>query len=324
MKPYLHLMRLHRPIPILLLLWPTFWGLLLSLPIHFISSGESILDLILNPGAHSRLKHILFQLAADNWQLWLIFLCGIVISRSLGCVINDLCDYKFDKLVLRTADRPLASGKLKPKHALGLIIILCVLDLGCALALPDLAFKLSFIALALMSLYPLAKRYIFCPQLILGAAFNWGIIMAYAANLNHIPVQGWYLYGLSICWVIAYDSIYALADLEYDKKIKLKSSAILFGKNIIFWLALFELIFCIGLLGLGIHNLYYVILIVLCYFIMLLQLFDLSKVIRSFDVENKDLAYKKWHIDFFINNFCTHHWIGLIIFIAIFCLKFNI
>lgn len=320
MKAYLSLMRLDRPIPILLLLWPTLWGLLLSMPLGVIN---------INDINFSNLKSICVQLLSENWQLWLVFICGIVISRSLGCVINDLCDYKFDKLVLRTATRPLASGQLKPRHAIVLIFILCCLDLCCALALPDLAFKLSFVALGLMSCYPLAKRYFSCPQLILGAAFNWGLIMAYAANLSYIPIQAWYLYGLSICWVIAYDSIYALADLEYDKKIKIKSSAILFGKNIIFWIGLFELVFCIGLLslsllGLGIYNLYYVILILSCLMFMLLQLYKLSGVIKAFDSSNKGLEYKKRHINFFINNFCAHHRVGFIIFIAIFCLKFNI
>ena len=238
-------------------------------------------------------------------------------------------DKKIDSDVFRTQQRPLANGELSIKNAIYLIIILSFLALFCALNLNLYAFLLSFIALGLMIIYPLSKRFFPCPQLILGAAFNWGIIMAYAQVQNKIPLEAWVLYIIAMCWTIAYDTIYALSDLFDDMRLNINSSAKLFGQNIIPCIAVFEFIMIIGLIIIGFkHNCSapYGFILFSCSLLMATQLYFLSKYLKEHKY-NKDscisrITYQK-RVEYFINEFKKHHWVGLRIFVAIFVLKFH-
>ena len=149
--------------------------------------------------------------------------------RSAGVIMNDLADRSFDGCVERTRHRPLVSGQLQPKHALGFLAILLISAVGLLCFLNPLTWILSPIALLLSSLYPFCKRVLHIPQLILGMAFGWGGVMAWAAVRNDLEAGTWLLFAATVCWAIVYDTIYALQDKEDDLKIGVKSSAILFG-----------------------------------------------------------------------------------------------
>lgn len=197
---YEKLMRLDRPIGILLLLWPTLWGL-------WLSSG-----------------------GAPNLWIAAVFVLGVVLMRSAGCVINDFADRNFDRHVERTRDRPLASGRVSPKEALILAAVLVLLAFLLVLQLNRLTIKLSFIALGLAVVYPFLKRVFWLPQAWLGIAFGFGIPMAFAAHQNNVVALAWVLVVANVFWAIAYDTEYAMVDRDDDKKLGLKSSAILFGR----------------------------------------------------------------------------------------------
>jgi 4-hydroxybenzoate polyprenyltransferase len=197
---YARLMRLHRPIGIWLLLWPTLWALWLA------AGGVPSLPILA------------------------IFVAGTVLMRSAGCVINDYADRNFDPHVERTKDRPIAAGRVSPREALILFAGLCLLALVVAWPLPGTALALAMPAVVLAASYPFAKRYHSLPQAHLGLAFSWGIPMAYAALQGRVPWgEAGTLMAANVCWVIAYDTLYAMADREDDLKIGIKSSAILFG-----------------------------------------------------------------------------------------------
>ena len=149
--------------------------------------------------------------------------------RSAGVIMNDLADRSFDGQVERTRHRPLVSGQLHPKHALGLLAILLIAATGLLWFLNPLTWLLSPMALLLAGLYPFCKRILHIPQLILGVAFGWGGVMAWAAVRNELETGTWLLFAATVCWAIVYDTIYAIQDREDDRKIGVKSSAILFG-----------------------------------------------------------------------------------------------
>ncbi len=198
---YERLMRLDKPIGILLLAWPTLWGLWLS------SAGKPDLPV-----------------------LW-IFLLGVVLMRSAGCVINDYADRAFDPHVERTRDRPLASGLVSGKEALILAATLALLALLLILPLRNvLLLKLAVVAAFLAATYPFTKRFFALPQAYLGIAFGFGIPMAYAAHLHAVPPIAWWLLAANVFWAIAYDTEYAMVDREDDLKIGIKTSAITFGR----------------------------------------------------------------------------------------------
>lgn len=155
--------------------------------------------------------------------------------RSAGVAMNDLADRSLDREVARTRSRPLASGRLRPLHALCLIGLLLCGAAGLLLFLPLEAVMLSPGALLLAILYPLSKRLVAVPQAVLGIAFGWGVVMAWAAARQAIEWPAWFLYGATICWAIGYDTIYALQDIEDDRRIGVRSSAVFFGESA--WLA---------------------------------------------------------------------------------------
>jgi len=196
---YARLMRLDRPIGIWLLLWPTLWALWIA--------GDG------RPEA----------------SVLIVFLCGVVVTRSAGCVINDFADRDFDRQVRRTADRPLATGRVGRAEALVLFLALGLVAVGLALTLPPLARLLAIAGAVLMVTYPLMKRFVHIPQLYLGAAFGWGVPMAFGALQDAIPRHGWLLFVVAVLWAIVYDTMYAMVDREDDRRAGIKSTAILFG-----------------------------------------------------------------------------------------------
>lgn len=214
---YYRLMRMDRPIGTFLLLWPTLWALWIA--------GEGHPD----------------------GQLLLIFALGVFLMRSAGCVINDYADRDFDPHVERTVARPLAAGEATAKEALALFFALCLTAFGLVLMTNKLTVMLSFGAVALAALYPFMKRYTHWPQVFLGAAFSMAIPMAFAAQTNAVPAGVWLLFAANICWVIAYDTMYAMVDIDDDLKIGVKSTAILFGNRVREIIALFQAAF-IGLM----------------------------------------------------------------------------
>lgn len=197
---YIKLARLDRPIGILLLLWPTLWGVWIA------GNGH------------------------PDWHIVAIFVIGTVFMRSAGCVINDYADRDFDKHVQRTKDRPLTSGMLAPKEALWLSAGLSILALILILPLNGLTLLLSIPALFFAVSYPYTKRYFAIPQAYLGIAFGFGIPMAFAAQLAYVPNIAWWLLVANIFWAIAYDTEYAMVDRDDDIHIGIHSSALFFGK----------------------------------------------------------------------------------------------
>lgn len=215
---YQKLMRLDKPIGILLLLWPTLWGQWLA------SNGR------------------------PDWLILWIFVMGVVLMRSAGCVINDYADRDFDPHVARTRERPLAAGKVSPREALWLAAGLSVLAFLLILPLNALVLQLSVVALFLAASYPFTKRFFAIPQAYLGLAFGFGIPMSYAALWGEVPPEAWIMLLANVFWAIAYDTQYAMVDREDDLKIGIKTSAITFGR---FDLAAIALCYAatLGLLG---------------------------------------------------------------------------
>ena len=198
---YVRLMRLDKPIGILLLLWPTLWGVWLS------GGGRPDLMVVL------------------------VFVLGTVLMRSAGCVINDYADRDFDKHVERTRERPLTAGLVTTREALVLFAVLCLLSLLLVLALGnDLVILLSIPAVFLAASYPFTKRFLAIPQAYLGVAFGFGIPMAYAAHLGEVPPVAWLLLLANVFWAVAYDTEYAMVDRPDDLKIGIRTSAITFGR----------------------------------------------------------------------------------------------
>ena len=200
MNAYFRLMRLDKPVGIYLLLWPTYWALFL---------------------------------AAGGWpdvDLLIIFTLGVIVMRSAGCVINDYADRDIDKHIERTQNRPIASGEVSPKNALLLFFVLILVAFGLVLLTNMLTIQLSFLAIALASLYPFTKRCMQLPQFVLGLAFGMSILMAFSAQTDRVPVEAYWVFSANIVWTLIYDTIYAMVDRQEDLKIGVKSTAILFAK----------------------------------------------------------------------------------------------
>jgi 4-hydroxybenzoate polyprenyltransferase len=197
---YVRLVRLDKPIGIVLLLWPTLIALWIA------SDG------------------------APRWQLLAIFSIGTVLMRSAGCAINDYADRDFDKHVRRTAERPLTSGRIKSWEALLVAGVLAVLAFLLILPLNALTKQLSVAAVIIAGTYPYFKRFFAIPQAYLGIAFGFGIPMAFAAVQNQVPLLAWALLLANVFWAIAYDTEYAMVDRDDDLKIGIRTSAITFGR----------------------------------------------------------------------------------------------
>jgi 4-hydroxybenzoate polyprenyltransferase len=215
---YGKLMRLDRPIGILLLLWPTLWALWIA--------GEG----------------------RPDESVFAVFVLGVIVMRSAGCVVNDLADRRFDPHVKRTRDRPLALGTVSVAEALCLFAGLMLIAFGLVLTQNRLTITLAFVGAFLAATYPFMKRFTSLPQLYLGVAFGWGVPMAFAAQTAALPQIAWLMFLIIVVWAIIYDTMYAMVDREDDLKLGLRSTAILFDEADRFIIGVLQLIFFAGLM----------------------------------------------------------------------------
>ncbi len=228
---YAQLIRFDKPIGTYLLLWPTLWALTIAA-----------------------------QGAPDGWLLF-VFVCGVFLMRSAGCAINDYADRDLDLNVARTRERPLTSGKITTSEALVVFAVLALLAFLLVLSLNRFTILLSFAGILLAASYPYMKRFHYLPQVHLGLAFGWAVPMAFAAQTEALPKQAWLLYVATILWAVAYDTMYSMVDRDDDLKLGVKSTAILFGDYDRLMVGLFQLMFVIALvligLDLGFSGFYY-------------------------------------------------------------------
>jgi 4-hydroxybenzoate polyprenyltransferase len=221
LQNYVQLMRLDKPIGIWLLLWPTLWALWLA--------GEGHPD----PG------------------IFVVFVLGVVVMRSAGCVLNDFADRNIDPYVERTRTRPIASGRVAPMEALTLFVALGLIAIGLAAMLNRPAQILAVIGAGLTIVYPFIKRFLSIPQFVLGAAFGWAVPMAFAAQTGETAQLAWLIFGTAIIWAVIYDTFYAMADRDDDMKIGVKSTAILFGDADLFVIGGLQILMLTALIFIG-------------------------------------------------------------------------
>jgi 4-hydroxybenzoate polyprenyltransferase len=214
-------MRIDKPIGVWLLMWPVLWALWLA------GSGH------------------------PDQGLFVVFLLGVFVMRSAGCVLNDYADRKIDPYVERTRDRPLASGAVTPTEALILFVALSLIAIGLASMLNRQAQVLAIVAAGLTIVYPFIKRYVSIPQFVLGAAFGWAVPMAFAAQTGGTSRLAWLVFGVALVWAMIYDTFYAMVDREDDLKVGVKSTAILFGDVDLFVIAGLQFLMLVGLVLIG-------------------------------------------------------------------------
>ena len=221
LREYALLMRLDRPIGALLLLWPTLWALWIA------AGGPPALDILA------------------------IFVLGVLLMRSAGCVINDYVDRDLDSRVSRTRNRPLAAARVSPREALGLFLVLMLAAFALVLLLNPLTVLLSLAGAALAVSYPFLKRFTYLPQVHLGLAFAWAVPMAFAAQQNTVPPVAWLLMSGAVVWAVVYDTMYAMVDREDDIRAGAKSTAILFGELDRLFIGVFQVLVIVSLLLVG-------------------------------------------------------------------------
>jgi len=223
LRNYAKLMRIDKPVGIWLLMWPTLWALWLAGKGH------------------------------PDQGLFVVFVLGVFIMRSAGCVLNDYVDRKIDPYVERTRTRPIASGAVAPAEALVLFLALSLIAIGLATMLNRPARLLAIIAAGLTVAYPYIKRFVSIPQLILGAAFGWAVPMAFAAQTGETPQLAWLVFGTALVWAVIYDTFYAMVDREDDRKVGVKSTALLFGEVDLFVIAGLQLLMVAALAFVGLR-----------------------------------------------------------------------
>lgn len=271
---FIQLIRLEKPIGIYLLLWPTLSAL-------WIAGNGS-----------------------PSVKNFIIFLLGVILMRSAGCIINDFADRNFDGHVARTKERPLAGKRISVKEAFTLFFILLLICLLLVLCTNLTTFYLSFGAVAVAACYPFMKRFTNYPQVVLGAAYSWGILMTFTAETEQLPWFAWLLFFANVAWTVAFDTYYAMSDREDDLKIGVKSTAIAFGQYDRLIIAILQGVNLVGFiivglyLGFGIYF-YLGLLIALACFIW-----------EYVDTRSLDplICFKA---------FLHNHWAGLAIFIGI-------
>lgn len=273
-RQYLYLMRLDKPIGILLLLWPTLWALWLA------AQGF--------PDA----------------KILMIFISGVILMRSAGCVMNDIFDRGFDGRVARTRTRPLAAGTVSVKQAFALAAVLAAIAFALVLFCNALTILLSLAGAVFAVTYPLLKRVTHLPQAGLGVAFSWGVPMAFAAVTGQISASAWLLFAAAALWPVIYDTMYAMTDRADDIKIGVKSTAILFGNHDVLIVGLLMMIFLTLLFITGnifhLHTIYFFSLFVAAtLFARQLWLIHTRQPAKCFQA------------------FLENNWVGMIIFIGI-------
>jgi len=271
---YYQLMRLDRPIGILLLLWPTVMALWIA--------AEGVPDLV----------------------VLTVFIMGVVIMRSAGCVINDYADRDVDGLVLRTMNRPLAIGSVNAKEALILFAGLALIAFLLVLLLNTLTIYLSVVGLLLAVIYPFMKRYTYLPQIVLGMAFGWAIPMAFAAQSGTVPAVAWLLFLANIIWATIYDTFYAMVDRDDDLLAGIKSTAILFGDDDKVIIGILQLLFIAIMVLIGgqlelSFSFYFAVIVVACLF-----------VYQQKRIRNRERAQC-------LHAFLSNNWVGAALFFGI-------
>ena len=271
---YWRLMRADKPIGIYLLLWPTVWGLLWA------ANG------------------------IPDWHITIIFVLGVILMRSAGCVINDYADRKVDGSVERTQTRPIVSGEVKANEALTLFLLLIALAFVLVLLLNTKTILLSIGALFLASLYPFMKRYTQWPQVVLGAAFSWSIPMAFMAIMGELPAWLWLIYIANLTWTVAYDTAYAMVDRDDDLEVGVKSTAILFGRYDVTMIVLLNtltlaLLTYVGILS-QLHFSYYISL-------------ALAAILFAYQFTLIKTRQREACFSAFLHN----HWVGMVIAIGL-------
>ncbi|MBO9495343.1 4-hydroxybenzoate octaprenyltransferase [Thalassotalea sp. G20_0] len=275
-KDFIQLARLDRPIGIYLLLWPTLWALWLA------AEGiPSVGNLV-------------------------VFILGVVLTRSAGCVVNDYADRHFDGHVKRTRQRPLVTGKITPKEALIYAASLFFVAFLLVLTTNALTIYLSFAALLLASAYPFAKRHTYLPQVVLGAAFGWSIPMAFAAEADTLTTQTWLLFIANLLWTVAYDTQYAMVDRDDDLQIGIKSTAILFGEMDNLIIACFQTFTLIALVMLGLQ-------------LELAWPFYASLVAAAAGFTHQQWLTRNREREPCFKAFLSNHWVGSAIFLGLAC-----
>jgi len=271
---YAYLMRLHRPIGIFLLLWPTMWALWIA------GRGEPTPDIVL------------------------VFVLGVIMMRSAGCVVNDYADRHIDGHVKRTRLRPLVSGRVTTTEAILLAITLVVLAFLLVLTCNPLTVMLSFVGAALGFIYPFLKRMTNLPQVGLGLAFSWGVPMAFAAQTAHVDRAAWFLFITAVIWPLIYDTMYAMVDREDDMRIGVKSSAVMLNAMDTVVIGLLQILFLVMLIIVGLmyrlESPFYLSLIVVMMF----------------------FVYQQWLIKDrlpanCLRAFLNNNWVGIAIFLGI-------
>jgi 4-hydroxybenzoate polyprenyltransferase len=274
LRNYAILMRLDKPIGVWLLLWPTLWALWLAGDGH------------------------------PDGGVFLVFIVGVLVMRSAGCVLNDYADRNIDPYVERTRTRPIASGAVAPMEALTLFVALALIAVGLAAMLNRPAQVLAVIAAGLTVVYPFIKRFVSIPQFVLGAAFGWAVPMAFAAQTGEAPQLAWLVFGTALVWAVIYDTFYAMVDREDDLKVGVKSTAILFGDADLFVIGGLQALMLASLVLIG-------------------DMAQLGKwYYGSIVIAAMLMGYHQWlardrHPERCFRVFMHNHYIGMIVFIGI-------
>ena len=275
LEAYYYLCRFDKPIGTELVFWPTMWALWIA--------SKGLPDL----------------------KILLLMMLGVIFMRAAGCAINDFADRKVDAHVERTKSRPLATGVIRAREAVWVFLVLVAASASLLLFLPIETFYWSFGALFLAFIYPFMKRYTHLPQVFLGAAFSWSIPMAYSAVGQTPDATCWLLYFGNLSWTVAYDTQYAMTDREYDVKIGVKSTAILFGRYDVQIIALLQT-FSLLLIGTAL----YLAAILLPFGLIALLLVAGDFIYQAVKTKHREPQVCFWA-------FRHNRWVGLIIFIGI-------
>ena len=271
---YSLLARLNKPIGIFLLLWPTLWALWIA--------AEGVPD----PGVLT------------------VFVLGVVLMRSAGCVINDYADREIDPRINRTKNRPIAAGRVSPDEAMLLFMALCFSAFLLVLTMNTFTILLSLGGVLLAGIYPFMKRYTHMPQIVLGMAFGWSVPMAFAAQTNSVPKIAWLIYVVTVLWAVIYDTMYAMADRMDDLKIGVKSTAILFGDadRVIIGILQAMMLFSLYLIGeqaqLG-------------------DAYNISVLLAAVLMVYQQYLIRYRQPSLCISAFLNNNWLGLVIFVGI-------